>query len=313
VLEKSYKEYMEGFKDIVTGEAKRGFMAVVTELEQRFPEPDKIEKEQDKKDFAKLFGEYLRVENILQNFDEFASLKAIQHIDISNPEVLDAFKIEHHLTDDILADLLKIRLPADRKIQDYKSSYNDIRDWLRRQKAGDEAGASTLAWDDVVFEIDLLKSQEINLDYILGLIFEQNKVKKTKDELIEDVRRMIRSSLGSRDKEGLVVDFIQQAELDLLTDKASVIDAFFTFARREQQREAQALIESENLVREPAGRYLVTSLQREYASDHGTELNSILPRMSPLNPEYLTKKQSVFQKISAFVDKFKQVGGDISL
>lgn len=313
VLEKSYKEYMEGFKDILTGEAKRGFMAVVTELEQRFPEPDKIEKEQDKKEFAKLFGEYLRVENILQNFDEFASLKAIQHIDISNPDALNAFKIEHHLTDDTLADLLKIRLPADRKIQDYKSSYNDIRDWLRRQKAGDESGASTLAWDDVVFEIDLLKSQEINLDYILGLIFEQNKVKKTKDELIEDVRRMIRSSLGSRDKEGLVVDFIQQAELDLLTDKASVIDAFFTFARREQQREAQALIESENLVREPAGRYLVTSLQREYASDHGTELNSILPRMSPLNPEYLTKKQSVFQKISAFVDKFKQVGGDISL
>src|SRR5699024_10153006 len=82
VLEKSYKEYMVGFTDIVTGEARRGFMAVVSELEQRFPDPSAIEKEADKKAFAKLFGEYLRVENVLQNYDEFASLKALQQVDM---------------------------------------------------------------------------------------------------------------------------------------------------------------------------------------------------------------------------------------
>jgi type I restriction enzyme R subunit len=76
VLEKSYKEYMEGFTDAATGEARRGFVEVVKELEQRFPDPAAIEKEADKKAFAKLFGEYLRVENVLQNYDEFASLKA---------------------------------------------------------------------------------------------------------------------------------------------------------------------------------------------------------------------------------------------
>ncbi|MCK9506467.1 MAG: HsdR family type I site-specific deoxyribonuclease, partial [Porticoccaceae bacterium] len=128
VLEKSYKEYMEGFTDIVTGEARRGFMDVVSELEQRFPEPDKITKEKNKKEFAKLFGEYLRVENILQNFDEFASLKALQSIDINDPEVVEAFKEQHYLGDEDLAAMQSIRLPADRKIQDYKSTYNDIRD-----------------------------------------------------------------------------------------------------------------------------------------------------------------------------------------
>jgi len=162
ILEKSYKEYMEGFTDVVTGEARRGFMEVVSELEQRFPDPAAIEKESDKKAFAKLFGEYLRVENILQNFDEFASLKALQTVDMEDPEAVEAFKAEHYLDDEKLAELQTIRLPADRKVQDYRSTYNDIRDWLRREKAADKQSESTIDWDDVVFEVDLLKSQEIN-------------------------------------------------------------------------------------------------------------------------------------------------------
>ena len=161
----------------------------------------------------------------------------------------------------------------------------------------------------MVFEVDLLKSQEINLDYILELIFEHNKKIKDKAALIEDVRRVIRASLGNRAKEGLLVDFINQTDLDQIGDKASVIDAFFTFAQAEQQREAEELIGAENLNAEAARRYITTSLKREFASDNGTELNAVLPKMSPLNPQYLTKKQSVFQKIAAFVEKFKGVGG----
>ena len=311
VLEKSYEEYMQGFTDIVTGEARRGFATVVAELEQRFPNPDNISKESDKKDFAKLFGEYLRVENILQNFDEFASLKALQHIDISDPEAVEAFKAEHYLADDDLAKLQTMRVLPERKVQDYRSTYNDIRDWLRRTKEASDHDESTIDWDDVVFEVDLLKSQEINLDYILELIFEHNKKSKNKANLIDEVRRLIRASLGNRAKEGLVVDFINQADLDEIPDKASVIDAFFTFAQAEQQREAQELITDEDLNADAAKRYITTSLKREYASDSGTELNAVLPKMSPLNPQYLTKKQSVFEKIAAFVEKFKGVGGKI--
>jgi type I restriction enzyme R subunit len=309
ILEKSYQEYMEGFTDVLTGEARRGYMEVVSELEQRFPKPEAIEKEQDKKDFAKLFGEYLRVENVLQNYDEFASLKALQSVDMSDPEAVEAFKSEHYLDDEKLAELQAIRLPAERMIQDYRSTYNDIRDWLRREKAGKEQDNTDVDWDDVVFEVDLLKSQEINLDYILELIFDHNKKVKDKASLIEEVRRMIRASLGNRAKEGLIVDFINQTDLDKIGDKASIVDAFFTFAQAAQKQEAEKLIAEENLNEAAAKRYIVTSLKREYASENGTELNAILPKMSPLNPQYLTKKRNVFQKMAAFVEKFKGVGG----
>jgi type I restriction enzyme R subunit len=311
VLEKSYKEYMEGFTDLATGEARRGFVEVVKELEQRFPDPAAIEKESDKKAFVKLFGEYLRIENILQNYDEFVSLKALQSVDMNDPAVVEEFKAKHYLSNEDLAVLQTIKMPSERKIQDYRSTYNDVRDWLRREKASAEKENSTIDWDDVVFEVDLLKSQEINLDYILELIFEHNKKTKTKSELVDEVRRVIRASLGNRAKESLLVDFINQTDLDRIGDKASVIDAFFTFAQAEQQREAQELISADNLNAEAARRYITTSLKREFASDNGTELNAVLPKMSPLNPQYLTKKQSVFQKIANFVEKFKGVGGTV--
>jgi len=311
VLEKSYKEYMEGFTDVATGEARRGFVDVVKELEARFPDPAAIEKEADKKAFVKLFGEYLRVENVLQNYDEFASLKAMQDLDINDVAAVEAFKAKHYLSDEDLTALEAITVPTERKIQDYRSTYNDVRDWLRRENASADKEKSTIDWDDVVFEVDLLKSQEINLDYILELIFEQNKKAKSKSELVDEVRRVIRASLGNRAKEGLMVDFINQTDLDQIGDKSSVIDAFFTFAQAEQQREAQELINTENLNAEAARRYLTNSLKREFASDNGTELNAVLPKMSPLNPQYLIKKQSVFQRLAAFVEKFKGVGGQV--
>ena len=311
VLEKSYKEYMEGFTDIATGEARRGYLDVVAELQRRFPNPDEIVKEQDKKDFAKLFGEYLRVENVLQNYDEFAGLKALQHIDLDDPEAVEEFKAKHYLSDDDLAAMQAIDIPSERMIQDYRSTYNDTRDWLRRQKDADQKGESNIDWDDVVFEVDLLKSQEINLDYILELIYEKNKNRKDKAELIDEVRRLIRSSLGNRAKESLIVDFINQTNLDDIGDKASIIDAFYKFAQAEQRREAEELISSESLNEDAAKRYIEASLKREFASENGTELNSTLPKMSPLNPQYKTKKQTVFQKIAAYVEKFKGVGGKL--
>ncbi|MCZ2473237.1 type I restriction endonuclease subunit R [Aquirufa ecclesiirivi] len=311
VLEKSYKEYLEGFTDIVTGEARRGYVEVVKELNEKFPSPDEIVKEKDKKEFAKLFGEYLRVENILQNYDEFNHLKALQLIDMNDAEAVEAFKKEHFVTDEDIAAMQKIELLKDRTVQDYRSTYNDIRDWIRREKSGKEIEESTIDWDDVVFEIDLLKSQEINLDYILELIFEHNKKTKDKATLIEEIRRVIRASVGNRAKEGLVVDFINETDLETLQDKANVIDSFFAFAQSKQKAEALELIADENLNEEEAKRYITTSLKREYASENGTELNALLPKMSPLNPQYLTKKQSVFQKLTLFIEKFKGVGGQL--
>ena len=311
VLEKSYQEYMKGFRNVVTGETRRGFIEVVSELEQKFPNPEIIKKEADKKAFVKLFGEYLRVENVLQNYDEFANLRDLQNVDLSDEKAVVDFQTKRYLSDEDLDTLKSIKVPTERKIQDYRSTYNDISDWLRKEKIANEKEESGINWDDVVFEVDLLKSQEINLDYILEQIFENNKRGKDKSALVENVRRMIRASVGNRAKESLLVDFINQTDFDRLGEKYSVIEAFFTFAGEEQRREVEELIRDENLNPEAAKRYIAISIKREFASDNGTELNTILPKMSPLNPHYLTRKQSVFQKIVAFVDKFKGVGGEI--
>ena len=311
VLEKSYKEYLEGFTEKATGEARRGYIDVVKELNEKFPKPDEIEKEKDKKEFSKLFGEYLRVENILQNYDEFNKLKAFQAIDSKDIAAVGAFKEANFVTDEEFAVMQEISLLPERTVQDYRSTYNDIRDWLRREKNGKESGESAIDWDDVVFEIDLLKSQEINLDYILELIFEHKKKNKDKATLIEEVRRVIRASIGNRAKESLVVDFINETDLEAIQDKANVIDSFFKYAQEKLTVEATELIADENLNDAEAKRYIAKSLKREYATENGTELNTILPKMSPLNPEYLTKKQSVFQKISAFIEKFKGIGDSI--
>lgn len=311
VLEKSYREYLEGFKDIASGEARRGYIEIVKELNDKFPDTDNIVTEQDKKDFVKLFGEYLRVENILQNFDEFTMLKAFQTIDSGNPEAIEAFKNDYFVTDDDIAKMQKLQMLSDRIIQDYKSTYNDIRDWLRREKEGKKSEKLRIDWDDVIFEIDLLKSQEINLDYILELIFENNKKKMDKSSLIEEIRRVIRSSVGNRAKESLIVDFINDANLDVISDRTEIIKAFFEYAQTKQKKEASDLIESENLNEREAKHYIEVSLRREYASENGTDFNNILPKMSPLNPLYLTKKHKVFEKIAAFVEKFKGVGGHL--
>ena len=311
VLEKSYEEYLKGFMDIATGEARRGYVEVVKELNEKFPNVDEIIKETDKKEFSKLFGEYLRVENILQNYDEFNNLKAFQGIDINDANAIEEFKETHFVTDEVIASMQKVELLKERTIQDYKSTYNDIRDWLRREKFGKEAEESTIDWDDVVFEVDLLKSQEINIDYILELIFEHNKKTKDKATLIAEIRRVIRASVGNRAKESLIVDFINETELDKLQDKVNVIDSFFAYAQGKQKAEALEIITEENLNEEEAKRYITSSLKREYASEKGTQLNALLPQMSPLNPLYLTKKQIVFQRITSFVEKFKGVGGEI--
>ena len=311
VLEKSYTEYLEGFTDIVTGEARRGYIDVVTELNEKFPTSEEIITESDKKEFAKLFGEYLRVENILQNYDEFTHLKALQTIDINDPQAVEAFKEANFVTDEDIATMQQIQVLPDRKIQDYRSTYNDIRDWLRRERSGKEEEKSKVDWDDVVFEVDLLKSQEINLDYILELIFEHNKKTCDKVVLIEEIRRVIRASIGNRAKESLVVDYINETDLNAICDKPSILDSFYNYAQEKLRVEAAQLIADENLNEQEAKRYISVSLKREYASENGTELNAILPKMSPLNPLYLTKKQSVFKKIASFIEKYKGVGGQL--
>ncbi len=305
ILEKSYKEYMQGFEDT------KGYIEIVKELKEKFANPYEIIKESDKKEFVKLFGEYLRVENILQNYDEFVALRDLEQLDRENKEAVEEFKARHHLSDEDLETIQNIEVLPDRLVQDYRSTYNDIREAVRHQRENEKQENSTIDWNDIVFEVDLLKSQEIDLDYILELIFENSKKTKDKEDIIKNICSLIRSSIGHRAKESLVVDFINSVDLDAFEDKASIIDGFYKFAQAKQQEEVKKLIEEENLKENEAKRYIAISLKREYASENGTELNALLPKMSPLNPQYLTKKQGVFQKIASFVEKFKGIGGKV--
>ncbi len=129
-----------------------------------------------------------------------------------------------------------------------------------------EEEKSDIDWSDVVFEVDLLKSQEIDLDYILELIFEKNKKIKDKDTLIDDISSLIRSSITNRAKEGLIVEFINSTNLDKFEDKADIIEAFFKFAQKKQKEEVKELIEEEKLKESEAKRYITVSLRRGYAS-----------------------------------------------
>ncbi|HEL1580324.1 TPA: type I restriction endonuclease subunit R [Streptococcus suis] len=309
LLERSYKDYLDGYVD--AGKQEAGYLAVTQELLERFPDPSEIVKESDKKAFVDLFGKFLKLDNILQNYDDFVRLQAVQMLDFENPEEVAAFQAKYQMDTETMEELAQLPLPTVREIQDYRSAYNDIRDWYTRERQNQQDSKSTVDWDSVVFEIELLKSQEINLDYILELIFETNKTVSDKDTLVEEITRTIRASLGNRAKEDLIVKFIRRSDLDSFVDKTDIIEKFFLFAREEQKKEVAELIQQEALNEESAKRYIQLSLRREYASENGNALNETLPKMSPLNPQYHTKKQTVFQKISALVEKFKGIGGSI--
>ena len=311
ILEKSYTEYLNGFDDTTRGNKKRGYIEIVRELKEKFPNPREIEKESDKKEFAKLFGEYLKVENILQNYDEFTHLKAFQHINAQDEKAVEAFKDKYFITDNDIQTMKNIEVLDERTNQDYRSTYNDIREWLRKQKTGKGNGTSQINWDDVVFEVELLKSQEINLDYILELIFEKNKKLKNKEALIEEITRVIHSNDDHRAKEELIIDFIKDVDLDTIGNKANIIDSFYTYAQEKQKEEAEKLIEEEKLNTEFAKKYLKNSLKREFASENGTEFKDILPKKNLLDPMYAKTWNKVFQRIKSFIDKFKGIGGEL--
>lgn len=160
----------------------------------------------------------------------------------------------------------------------------------------------------IYFKIDKERKK-----FILGKIGRHAKQLNFVVELLksQEITRTIRASLGNRAKEDLILEFIYISDLDSFKDKTEIFEQFFLFARKEQQKEVNDLIASEELNVENARRYIQRSLKHEYASENGTELNEALPKISPLNPKYRTKKHDVFRKISDLVEKFKGIGGEI--
>ena len=311
ILEHPFGDYLDGYHDDATGKDFKGYAEVVSELRERFPDPVSIETDADKFAFVKLFGEYLRLDNTLQNYDEYTALRELQTLPSYDLEAQAALQAKYDLSDEAMERLRSQEVISVRDAQDYRSAYNDIRDWIHHGREPKEREESQLDWDQITFEVDLLKSQEINLDYILELVFEYNKRHGDKEQLIDEIRRIIRSSIEHRAKEELMVSFIQQLDLKGLTDQATLLADFYHYAQERQRIELATLIAEENLQEEAAKRYIQHSLLRGYASENGTDLRSALPKMSPINPSYLPKKRQVLERIRAFVDKYKGIGGDL--
>lgn len=311
ILEHPFGDYLDGYHDDATGKDFKGYAEVVSELRERFPDPVSIETDADKFAFVKLFGEYLRLDNTLQNYDEYTALRELQTLPSDDLEAQAALQAKYDLSDEAMERLRSQEVISVRDDQDYRSTYNDIRDWIRHGREPKEQEESQLDWDQITFEVDLLKSQEINLDYILELVFEYNKRHGDKEQLIDEIRRIIRSSIEHRAKEELMVSFIQQLDLKGLTDQATLLADFYHYAQECQRRELATLIAEENLQEEAAKRYIQHSLIRGYASENGTDLHKTLPKMGILNPNYLPKKSRVLERIRAFVDKYKGIGGDL--
>ena len=311
ILEHPFGDYLDGYHDDATGKDFKGYAEVVSELRERFPDPVSIETDADKFAFVKLFGEYLRLDNTLQNYDEYTALRELQTLPSDDLEAQAALQAKYDLSDEAMERLRSQEVISVRDDQDYRSTYNDIRDWIRHGRKPKEQEESQLDWDQITFEVDLLKSQEINLDYILELVFEYNKRHGDKEQLIDEIRRIIRSSIEHRAKEELMVSFIQQLDLKGLTDQATLLADFYHYAQECQRRELATLIAEENLQEEAAKRYIQHSLIRGYASENGTDLHKTLPKMGILNPNYLPKKSRVLERIRAFVDKYKGIGGDL--
>jgi len=311
ILEHPFGDYLDGYHDDATGKDFKGYAEVVSELRERFPDPVSIETDADKFAFVKLFGEYLRLDNTLQNYDEYTALRELQTLPSDDLEAQAALQAKYDLSDEAMERLRSQEVISVRDDQDYRSAYNDIRDWIRHGREPKEQEESQLDWDQITFEVDLLKSQEINLDYILELVFEYNKRHGDKEQLIAEIRRIIRSSIEHRAKEELMVSFIQQLDLKGLTDQATLLADFYHYAQECQRRELATLIAEENLQEEAAKRYIQHSLIRGYASENGTDLHKTLPKMGILTPNYLPKKSRVLERIRAFVDKYKGIGGDL--
>ena len=272
ILEKSYNDYIKGFKDEETGKSVKGYVDLCNEIVEKFPKPVEIEKTQDKKEFAELFGELLKTENILKNFDEFENFE---------------------------------KIISDRQMQDMKSVYVDICEEIRNAGKDDQNNSNEQGIDfsDIEFQIDLLRTDEINLDYILELILEKTKEHDDIETLKSEIRRVIRTSLGTRAKENLVINFINKTDLKKLKNNGEILDAFYKYAKEEKKEKIDELVKDENL-KEDSRRFIEKSINKGFVDYAGSELDSILPPTSRRKGAREVKKQSVLEKIQKMVEIF---------
>lgn len=270
ILEKSYSEYINGFRDKETGMIVKGYKDICNELISKFSDPTEIILDADKKEFVQLFGALLKTENILKNFDEFENFE---------------------------------KNISDRQMQDMKSAYVDIRYDIINLRKNEKTESEQINFDDIEFQIDLLKTDEINLDYILALILEKSKENEDIEILKAEVRRVIRSSLGTRAKEELIMDFISRTKLSELRSKDDILELFYEFARKGKNEKIKSLIEEEKL-KDYSARFIEKAVTKGYIEYAGDELDRIIPPTSRRQGAREKKKELILEKIRRIAEEF---------
>ena len=261
VLLKSFGEYYEGYNE--EGKQVKGYVDLVTELTDRFPVGERIIGEQNEAEFIKLYGAILKVRNILTTFDDFAGREIL----------------------------------SDRDVQDYHSMYINLYEDRRKKEDSDKENIN----DDLVFEMELIKQVEINIDYILELIRKYHASNQENKELLVDINKAIDSSVELRNKKELIEQFISTINAD-----SSVDDDWQSFVNSKKVEELDRIIAEENLDKDETYKFIENAFRDGTVQTSGTAISRIMPPVSRFSPDQQRgkKRETVLDKLSAFFSKF---------
>ncbi len=261
VLLKSYKDYYEGYKE--NGKDIKGYLELVQELKEKFPINEIIVGEQLQKDFIKLYGAILRIYNILTTFDDF-----------EGNEILSA-----------------------RDFQDYQSRYLDLYSEFRK---GEEFEKENIN-DDIIFEMELIKQVEVNIDYILELIKKYNKSNRQDKSIVIDIDKAISSSIELRNKKDLINQFIYSLNAGSRVDKE-----WHEFVEEKKIEELEEIIKKEKLNKDATYKFIEDSFQDGAVESTGVSITEILPHMTRFSEtgERTKKRENVIKKLTNFFEKF---------
>lgn len=267
VLLKTFDEYYHGYND---GKKEIvGYFELVNELLEKFPIGIAIIGEETKKEFIRLYGAILKLLNILKSFDEF-----------EGKEIL-----------------------SDRDFQDYHSMYIEMYNEFRTQGGGDRENVN----DDIVFEMELIKQVEINIDYILMLIRKYHESHLKDKEMVVNISKAIDSSIDLRNKKELIEKFVAS-----LTPSSNVDDEWISYVDEEKKAELNRIISDENLKEEETKKFINNSFKNGEIQAVGTAFAKILPPVSRFSPsgDLTKKKETVLEKLKVYFDRFFDISSE---
>jgi len=267
VLLKSFNEYYNGYES--EGKDVKGYVDLVGDLQNNFPLGEEIIGEQSQKDFIKLYGAILKVRNILTVFDDFTGMGIL----------------------------------SDRDIQDYHSMYINFYEERRKITDGDKEDIN----DDIVFEMELIKQVEINIDYILELIRKYHSSNQEDKELLIDINKAIDSSVELRNKKELIEQFVNS-----INAESSVDDDWQSFVRSKKVEELNQIITEENLDHDETYKFIENAFRDGGIQSNGTAITNILPPASRFSPDQSRgkKRETVLDKLAEFFNKFFDISSD---